>query len=525
MPAASSSRLGPGSRAFVRGSNEPVLIVRKLAAKSWEVERLSKSNGSRTGQLMNRTSYQLRKVQEDDRFPGLDSCRAAGHPAQERQRTATTTTTTTRTATDAHQQHEPTTASNEEVVPPSVVGNESQEGERHQMRIEELGRGNNHQQANENGVQEQQQQQQRLEGSGDRDTEGVEVVALLVNHQPNDSSNSQQRQDEENRHDDENENNSSLQQQIVMHQVPGRTTMEQQQARTQAAPINGPTQAMDECAPDTNDTVPHARTLVSGGEQGVVETVLLTGDDSTVSSGDSIGAIGEEEPQETSNVDAATNQDRIHHRTNEEDEMSDVSLDDFFNSMEDFSFLFSDDDDAIDPNSVALANELESREVHRAKYKKYIQRKRELVTQNWTACLEPPSENGVDIGDRVCERKGNHPRYGIVVEKHPDSIPGTPLSDVLFDDEAEIVRALSSRRDIKKIIDNRSFTWQIVEGDSTPDDPVKEFEQVGVVGFNFESAFSHANVSSENPNYNFPFLRLLMHMWPGESLIAAFCVT
>ena len=45
-----------------------------------------------------------------------------------------------------------------------------------------------------------------------------------------------------------------------------------------------------------------------------------------------------------------------------DDEMSDVSLDPYINGMvEDYTFFFSNDEDPIDPNSAALANELESR--------------------------------------------------------------------------------------------------------------------------------------------------------------------
>ena len=254
----------------------------------------------------------------------------------------------------------------------------------------------------------------------------------------------------------------------------------------------------------------------------MVETILTGDDRSTVSINSGVTIVdGEEAP----NNGAEERGDqmlagRIYNPT-DEDDMSDVSLDAYFNDMEDYQFLFSDDEDAIDPNSAALANEIESREVYRQRYNNYVKRKKELIEENWTVQIDPPSENGIEIGDRVREHKRN-PRYGIVVGKHPDSVPGTPLWNVLFDGDEEETLALSGRRDLRKIYDTRVFTWRIVDGDSTPNDPVEEYEHVGVVGFDFHKSFSSGNLSTANQRYDFPFLRLLIHLWPGKSLIVEF---
>ena len=76
---AGGSQLGPGSRAFIRASNEPAIIVQARGSKAWEVELLDMRDGSRTRELLHKTSYQLRKINHDDRFPG-DVYRAPHRP-------------------------------------------------------------------------------------------------------------------------------------------------------------------------------------------------------------------------------------------------------------------------------------------------------------------------------------------------------------------------------------------------------------------------------------------------------------
>ena len=139
-----------------------------------------------------------------------------------------------------------------------------------------------------------------------------------------------------------------------------------------------------------------------------------------------------------------------------------------------------------------------------------------MVEENyWTVQVGPPSENSIEIGDRVREEKENNPCYGTAVGKHPDSIQGTPHWNVLFDGDEEVTLSLTGRRDLRKIYDERVFTWQIVDGDSTPDNPVEEFEHVGVIGYDFHPSFLPTNLSTTNQSYDFPFLRLLIHMCPG----------
>jgi hypothetical protein len=67
------------------------------------------------------------------------------------------------------------------------------------------------------------------------------------------------------------------------------------------------------------------------------------------------------------------------------------------------------------------------------------------------------------------------------------------------------------------IKDKRVFEWKIVE-DSFPTDPVVPYQTHGIVGFDF-SKFDDAQLSIDNESYNFPYLRLLIHLWPGKSIL------
>jgi hypothetical protein len=56
--------------------------------------------------------------------------------------------------------------------------------------------------------------------------------------------------------------------------------------------------------------------------------------------------------------------------------------------------------------------------------------------------------------------------------------------------------------------------------DSSPENPVHCFQQQahGVVGFPLEE-LAEELVLIENENYGYPFLKLLLHLWPGTSFL------
>ena len=75
---------------------------------------------------------------------------------------------------------------------------------------------------------------------------------------------------------------------------------------------------------------------------------------------------------------------------------------------------------------------------------------------------------------------------------------------------------------LRKPDDDRTFVWKIVR-DSAPLDPVVEYQEaVGIVGFDFLGKMATDEISTENVEYKFPFLDLLIHFWPGESELCVF---
>ena len=488
-----------------------MIIVQARGSKAWEVELLDMRDGSRTGELLHKTSYQLRKITKDDRFPG-DVSRAPHRPAagarqvqQQQGQQLPQTTTTTHVATqeqqpqqreqDQHEQEMEASSNAQQVLlvtTPSGANEENENLTAIEVVVGARRQRQRPQQPNGNSLQQQQPQPQEhaavtSENNGEEE-EGFEVEPLVNNNQ-------QQRAEER-----EDENNNDLQVAVT-----GGPETQRQQAPAQPAINNNnrPTQSMDDDNSSAGDTVHPAVQTAVDGNQRAVETILSDG--SLSSNSQSIHGIGE------------TGQTQ--QNTNNEDDVSDVSLDDYFNDTEDFPFLFSDDDDAIDPNSLALANEIESGQEHRRRYERYITRKNQLIDENWTVDIAASTENCIEIGDRVRENKQHNPRFGVVTGKHPDSVPGTPLWNVLFDGDDEETLGLTGRNDLRKIHDNRVFKWQIVDGDIAPDNPVEEFGQVGVIGFDFHKSFSASNLSTINQQYDFPFMRLLIHLWPGNSLI------
>ena len=467
MPAL--SRLGPGSRAFVKGSKpeEPVLIVRALGSRSWEVERQNRSNGTRTGELMKKTSYQLRKPLQGEAFPGDN-----GGPRYAARGTTNASSTAASSSGGG-----------------AVANNASTQ---EQVLVEEAsGDGNEEVEVVVRGGDEQGQQQQQ-QAVAQPDVEQEDVVLVM------------------------NEGGSNEQVEVL---VDERATNNQHETRTEQ------TTATEQTTNRQQTTNQQISTPTSPPLQQAAAQIAqaLMEDSSSISSENIHVPRMENENQQQNSTNTGPPQllpGGIHV---DNDDVSEVSMDDYFTGMEDFPYFFADDEDAIDPNSAALAHELERRDVYRVKHQKYVARKKQLVDENWKVHLEAPKRNGIEIGDLVYKKVNGstiNRHYGVVVGKHPDSVHGNPLWNVQFDGENHVEQALSGGNQIRLIHDNRAFTWQIVDGDTKPDNPVEEFQDVGVIGFDFQQSFSAANLSIDNEQYDFPFMRLLLHLWPGKCLIA-----
>ena len=147
------------------------------------------------------------------------------------------------------------------------------------------------------------------------------------------------------------------------------------------------------------------------------------------------------------------------------------------------------------------------------KWNKYKAERASLISDGFVLKGKPAKQQGIEIGRRVKMRRGD--RKGYVVEKDGES---PPVWSIRFDDIPNSIESGIPSTTLTLVKDKRIFTWKCVE-DSFPDNPIHGFEEHGVVGFDFDQ-FDPEKLSLDNANYDFPYLRLLIHLWPGK----IFCI-
>jgi hypothetical protein len=151
---------------------------------------------------------------------------------------------------------------------------------------------------------------------------------------------------------------------------------------------------------------------------------------------------------------------------------------------------------------------------YKKKWDRYEVEKQALLDEGFKVNCQPPKQQGIDIGIRVEERRGQK-RKGLIIGDDRDRKEegARPCWSVRFDDEAGPNRFVPSTA-LKVVRDTRVFTWKIVEN-SSPTDPVAPYQLHGIIDFDFRQ-FAKAKLDIENDEYNFPFLKLLIHLWPGN---------
>jgi hypothetical protein len=187
---------------------------------------------------------------------------------------------------------------------------------------------------------------------------------------------------------------------------------------------------------------------------------------------------------------------------------------------EDVRFYSNDDnvEDEVDTNILAMGQDVEHNDdKYKRKWDGYLIEKTALLNEGYRVKCKPPTQKGIDIGANVAERRGEK-RKGIVVadDRDHDNKQSKPVWSVQFDSETMPQRFVPSTQ-LQVIKDKRVFEWKIVE-DSFPTNPVVPYQTHGIVGFDF-SKFDDAKLSIDNESYDFPYLRLLIHLWPGKSII------
>lgn len=176
-----------------------------------------------------------------------------------------------------------------------------------------------------------------------------------------------------------------------------------------------------------------------------------------------------------------------------------------------------DDPDAFNAADFMAARGIEvDQNKHKAKWDRYVMEKQALIANEWSVACKAPKKQSLGVGERVEERRDRR-RKGIIVgddRNHEDDTG--PLWAVFFDGSEEPEHNISSQK-LQIVKDTRIFTWKVVI-DSTPRaaDTVVKAKTLGVAGFNFREAFEDAATACNSLTYRYPFLMLLIHLWPGN---------
>jgi hypothetical protein len=178
---------------------------------------------------------------------------------------------------------------------------------------------------------------------------------------------------------------------------------------------------------------------------------------------------------------------------------------------------FRGEDDLEGTNILAMGQAVEQEDdKYKKKWDRYLVEKKALLDEGFSVKCKPPTAQGIDMGSKVEERSGQR-RRGLVVadDRDPTEEGARPCWSVRFDDDEDSPpqRFVPSTQ-LKVIRDTRVFTWKIVEN-SSPTDPVAPYKDHGIIGFDF-SRFEKAKLDIGNADYDFPFLSLLIHLWPGN---------
>ncbi|GAX16789.1 hypothetical protein FisN_UnNu081 [Fistulifera solaris] len=169
-----------------------------------------------------------------------------------------------------------------------------------------------------------------------------------------------------------------------------------------------------------------------------------------------------------------------------------------------------DEDGDMDLNYRAMIEELKGDEKHRAKWERYELEKAALIKMGTSVKCKPPRNQGIDVGSQVQQRRAPR-RIGFVVADNRDEEHDYVCWEVQYEDEA--VKFVKST-ELILIKDERVFEW-VYTDDVYPINPVLPFRQSGVLDFDF-SAFKKEKLDTKTKSYDFPFLRLLQHLWPGD---------
>jgi hypothetical protein len=162
-----------------------------------------------------------------------------------------------------------------------------------------------------------------------------------------------------------------------------------------------------------------------------------------------------------------------------------------------------------DISDASFAAQLEPEDdKYRRKQEFYKLDKQKLIDDKWTVKKKPSKQTKIAIGATVQERSGAK-RSGLIVDDGSED-----LTWMVRFERSETDEQLPSSR-LKLVQDNSEYVWTIVK-DSSPEQNkvVTEYRDIGLMGIHFGEEFS--DTSSNNKDYDYPYLRLLQTLWPGK---------
>jgi hypothetical protein len=171
------------------------------------------------------------------------------------------------------------------------------------------------------------------------------------------------------------------------------------------------------------------------------------------------------------------------------------------------------DEDEAEGEDVPLHGEIpvEPEDIHKNKWQQYQLDKAELLEEGWTVIKTGNSNQGISVGAKV-KTRGRNSREGQVVGQTEIGVPLKKhwLVD-LGGDEPELMTPMQIQ--LVERSEAQNYEWTLVVN-SSPDEataPV-EYDDIGLAGFNFPESFK----PSTGGAYEYPYLKLLQKMWPGD---------
>jgi hypothetical protein len=155
---------------------------------------------------------------------------------------------------------------------------------------------------------------------------------------------------------------------------------------------------------------------------------------------------------------------------------------------------------------------VEPEDVHRNKWRKYLQDKETLLAEGWIVSKSASSNDGINIG-AIVKTRGRYPREGTVVDRI--KVGPQKKKHWLIDFGGEDPEAKTPMQ--VQLVEQgqvQEYVWKLVPC-SEPDEgtaPEEYADGVGLSGFNFPDTFK----LNSNSTYTTPYLQLLQKMWPGD---------